>query len=444
MMALTASLAVMVLAANPPVVLDAVVETRLDSDLRCRLGVYRLPQGRFLTITGDSGHPRNLQYSRSDGAIGRLVEASDGGYAARPPAKLTARFGACASGEVRLEGPMGTEIGKRLPLVVRETTFKNGDVRLQGKLVLPPNAKARALAVWIGGSNNNPETDDLSWSYELARRGVGVFVYDKRGVGGSGGAMSTDVYVRAADTVAAVQEARRLTPGIARVGVMGASQGGWVAPLVAAKVPLDFMVGASAMAEGMIAQDKAVVAEQLRRARYNDTVLRQAAALTAATEQVVRSGFTEGYDALDALKAQYGAEPWFQAIQPRSYTGILIRMTSAEIRAQGPTQARGWQFTYDPRPLVETIGARQLWLLGGADRQVPRTETLPVLEDIQRSRPDLDIVIFPDADHGLIEPVQRVGGESYAFSPGLFDLLADWIKRGRVIAPPTVIVQRGR
>lgn len=414
-----------------PIVMDPVVKTRLDAGLQCRLGAYALPDGRFLSITGSAGHPRDLRYGRSEGGLGRLVEQADGGYASSGPPKLALRFEPCATGVVRLESTAGTQAGHRLPLVVRETTFRSGDVELRGKLVLPPGGKAKAVAVWIGGSNNDPDTDDMGWQFELARRGVGVFVYDKRGTGGSGGAFTADFHLRAADTVAAVREVRRLAPGVGKIGVIGGSQGGWVAPLTATLTPLDFVIPAFAMAEGPPAQDRAVVEGQLRQAGFDDAVLAKADMLTAATERVVRSNFTDGFEALEALKQKYAGEPWLAAIQPRSYTGVLLRATSAEARANGPALSQGLTFDYEPRPVIETIKPRQLWLLGGRDRQAPSAGTVKVLAEIQKVRPDVDVIVFPDADHGLLQKSKGPEGDVTAYPPGLFDQMASWILTGR-------------
>jgi pimeloyl-ACP methyl ester carboxylesterase len=437
---LALSLAITLLAAQAaPIAMDPTVKTQLDAGLRCRLGAYALPDGRFLSITGNAGHPRDLRYGRSEGGLGRLVEQPDGGYASSAGPKLALRFEPCASGVIQLDGGA---VGRRVPLVVRETTFRSGDIDLRGKLVLPPGGQAKAVAVWIGGSNNDPDTDDMGWQFELARRGVGVFVYDKRGTGGSGGAQTADFHLRAADTAAAVREARRLAPRVGKVGVIGGSQGGWVAPLTATLTPLDFVVPAFAMAEGPPAQDHAVVEGQLRQAGFDDAVLAKAGEVTAATERVVRSNFTDGFDALEAVKAKYAGEPWLAAIQPRSYTGVLLRTTSDEARQAGPSLSQGLTFGYEPRPIIETIKPRQLWLLGGRDRQAPSAGTLKVLADIQRSRRDVDVIVFPDADHGLIEKSKGPEGEITSYSPGLFDLLASWILAGRPTATDTRPVVR--
>jgi pimeloyl-ACP methyl ester carboxylesterase len=434
-MFLAATLAAAAVAASPQ--LDAVPQTRLDPALRCRLGAYALPAGRFVTITGQGGHPRNLQYTLSTGEFGRLREGADGVYAA---GSLTVAFEPCATGRLKLTRGEVVEQGAHLSLAETETTFSGDGIQLHGKLVMPQGDQAKALAVWIDGSNNDPSTDDSIWQYELARRGVAVFVYDKRGTGASTGALSADFHVRARDTVAAVLEARRLAPSVPKVGVIGGSQGGWVAPLTATLTPLDFVIPAFAMAEGPIAQDRQVVEGPLRQAGFKAKDLAKARRLTAITERVVRSNFTDGFPALDAFKAQHADEPWLKAIQPRSFTGILLTMSSAEAMAGGQVASQGLSFTYEPRPVIETIKPRQLWLLGGSDRQAPNARTQAILWQIQLKRPDLGVVMFPKADHGLIERTKTPDGVTSAYSSGLFDITAAWIKAWRLPGPGNFVV----
>jgi len=414
-------------AAAPP--LDAMPQTRLDPELRCLLGVYALPAGRSVTITGVGGQPRGLQYTLSNGQFGNLSEGADGSYIG---GTLALRFESCNAGTLRMtQGPVA-EQGVRLRLIEKASSFTSDGLKLHGKLVLPPGGGAQSLVVWIEGSNNDPSTDDTVWQYELARRGVAVFVYDKRGTGASEGAPSSDFYVRARDTAAAVQAARQLAPSIPRVGVMGASQGGWVAPLTATQIRLDFVIAAFALAESPIAQDQALVEQQLREAGFDRVVLAKGRELTAITERIVRSNMREGFTELEAFKVEHASAPWLGAIQPRSYTGIFLKFGTEEIKTNGPALAQGLSFDFEPRPVIETIKPRQLWLLGGKDRQAPNAGTQAILRQIQQQRKNLAVVVFPNADHGLIEHIQTVNGPSIAYSAKLFDLTADWIKSQRL------------
>ncbi len=440
---LTAALLAVTTAATAAVApLDAMPQTRLDAELRCLLGVYTLPAGKAVTITGVGGQPRGLQYTLSNGQFGNLQEAEDGTFGA---AGLRIKFEPCSAGTMTLAMKQGqlAEQALRLPLLEKETSFFSDGVKLHGKLVLPPGGRAQSLAVWIEGSNNDPSTDDSVWQYELARRGLAVFVYDKRGTGASAGAPLSDFHARARDTAAAVQAARRLAPDIRSVGVIGASQGGWVAPLTATLVELDFVTAAFAMAEGPIAQDRALVEQQVREAGFDAAVLAEAKALTAITETIVRSNLRDGFAALDAFKAKHAGAPWLEAIQPRSYTGIFLKFSSEDIKTKGPAMAQGLSFDYEPRPVIEAIKSRQLWLLGGSDRQAPNAGTQAILRQLQLQRPNIAVVIFPQADHGLIEPTQTADGVGMAYSASLFDVAADWIKAqklpaaGKFIEMPT-------
>jgi pimeloyl-ACP methyl ester carboxylesterase len=410
-------------AVAPP--LDALPQTRLHAALRCLLGVYALPAGRSVTITGVGGQPRGLQYTLSNGQFGSLQEGAGGAYTA---GAFSIKFEPCSVGAMTMTHGQVTEQGVKLQLVEKTTNFTSDGLKLHGKLVLPATGHAKSLAVWIEGSNNDPSTDDAIWQYELARRGVAVFVYDKRGTGASAGAPSSDFHARARDTVAAVEAARRLAPGVQRVGVIGASQGGWVAPLTATKVGLDFVIAAFAMAEGPIAQDQALVEQQLREAGFDGVALAEARELTTITERIVRSNMREGLAELDAFKANHSNAPWLGAIQPRSYTGIFLKFSTEDIKTNGPAMAQGLSFGYDPLPVIETIKPRQLWLLGGNDRQAPSAGTQAILQQVQLRRADIAVVVFPKADHGLIEPVRTDDGVASSYSARLFDITVDWIK----------------
>ena len=420
---LTLPLTLPALAADAP--LDATPQTRLDPDLRCLLGSYAFPSGQSVTITGTDGHPRNLSYTLSNGMFGTLQAEDQGRYTA---GALSIEFTPCSIGRLRLKQGERIDDGIHLPMIERETSFTSDGIALHGKLVLPPNKRAQSLAVWIEGSNNDPSTDDTAWQYELARRGVAVFVYDKRGTGRSAGNPTSDFHARARDTAAAVREARRLAPGARRVGVIGGSQGGWVAPLVATLTKLDFVIPAFAMAEGPIAQDRELVEQQVRQGGFGETAISEARQLTAITERIVRSNMADGLAELDAFKVTHENAPWLQAIQPRSYTGLFLKFSSADIKVIGPAAAQGLSFTYDPRPTIERIDARQLWLLGGRDQQAPNANTQAILREIQRKRPQLAVVVFPNADHGLVQPITTTDGDAMAYSPQLFDVTTAWIK----------------
>jgi len=130
--------------------------------------------------------------------------------------------------------------GPRLDQLTYETvTFENGDLDLAGMLFLPEGDGPFAAAVFIHGSGTSRRDNPwyLSVAAELQANGVAVLLPDKRGSEGSGGDWrDTGFEDLATDTQAAFEFLAGI-PGVdaGRIGVVGMSQGGWIAPIVASR-----------------------------------------------------------------------------------------------------------------------------------------------------------------------------------------------------------------
>src|SRR6202012_395546 len=108
-------------------------------------------------------------------------------------------------------------------------------------------------------------------------------------------------------------------------------------------------------------------------------------------------------------------------------TAIMLKTPIEKIREMGPKLDKHVSFNYDPRPVVASIAPRQLWVLGGADRTTPNIATLRILEDIQKSKSNLDIAIYRDADHGIEEMFSTAGAKRRRYPESLFALVANWM-----------------
>jgi len=153
----------------------------------CRVGAYRLADGAVVDIAPSDG--ASLRWRRFDGTTGALAPASDGdwtstlGWTGRPDAR-TVRLGGCASGAIRFGGTSG----RRIALETKDARFQGrGGVDLMGRLVLPKGRGPVAIVVLVHGSENSSARDTYFLQRLLPAEGVGVFVYDKRGTGGSAG-----------------------------------------------------------------------------------------------------------------------------------------------------------------------------------------------------------------------------------------------------------------
>jgi hypothetical protein len=129
-------------------------------------------------------------------------------------------------------------------LHVEQVEFLSHGDRLSGSIVIPANGAPYAAVVFIHGSGE--QTRDLGLASRFARAGIAALVYDKRGVGKSGGKYESRQNVSGmnisllADDAGAALRALVSHPSLKGVpaGFAGISQAGWIAPLAAEKNPL--------------------------------------------------------------------------------------------------------------------------------------------------------------------------------------------------------------
>jgi hypothetical protein len=211
------------------------------------------------------------------------------------------------------------------------------------------------------------------------------------------------------------------------VGFEGGSQAGWIEPLAAGKADADFVVVGYGLAESPLAEDREEVFDDLRRAGFGDEVIARAREITDATGRVMASDFKDGFDELDAVRAKYEKEPWYPKIKGE-FTGDFLSTPNWLIKLIGPWLDVGTSWDYDPVPALRAYEKPHLWLLAGRDSSAPSANTLRILREVQATRPNLDVVMFPTADHGIIEFEEKGGEREHTrFSEGYFRLIADWI-----------------
>lgn len=404
-----------------------------EPDASCHAGAYTLDDGRFIDIASLSD-PDKLRWRLLDGRSGRLVRGSDGawtstlGWTDRADG-IKVSFGDCTQGRISFDG----HAGRKQAFDITETTFAGNGVTLRGRLVLPKGRKAVPIVVEVHGSEDYSALQGYHTQYMYPAHGIGVFLYDKRGTGASSGTYTQDFHLLADDAKAALAEARRLAgKRVARIGFDGGSQGGWIAPLAASSSDADFVVVSFGMLESPLAEDREQVMLDLRTAGFGDDVLVQAREVTDATGVVVASRGARGWEQLDAVRAKYAKQPWWNAMKGE-YTGLIAQHTREEVLAMAPKMEKGTTWDHDPMPVMRALHVPQLWVLAGSDREAPPVETARRLATlVQEGRP-ITSAVFPDTDHGILEFETGKDGErtSTRYAEGYYRLLIDWIKRGR-------------
>jgi len=225
--------------------------------------------------------------------------------------------------------------------------FRCEGATLAGTAYLPEQRGRHPGAVWVPGAG---EERRLTWGGDLlpglVRAEVVVLSYDKRGVGDSEGDCcpgdTGHFNLLTADGAGAVAVLRAL-PGVdpARVGLVGASQAGWIAPRAAVDSHAAFMALASA--------------------------------------PTIPERTTNLYERLAA-----GDEGDLSSSQ-----------ISARLRKEG---SKG----YDPKPDLSAMTMPGLWEFGTADDRTPFAESVSVLREL-KSGHDFTVLVFPGAGHGLLD-----------------------------------------
>lgn len=234
--------------------------------------------------------------------------------------------------------------------------LESRDARLSATLHLPPRQGPHPAVVLVHGSGRLTGGDVAGAALApLRRMGFAVLAYDKRGVGrstgvysGIGPANSTEMFdLLASDALAAVHALRaRRDIDPRRVGLLGYSQGGWIAPLAASRDPgVAFMISLSGPS--------------------------------------VTVGEENAYSRLA------GADP-----------GSEQGLSEEEIARR--FEAFSGPHGYDPRPVIAAMRAPSLWVFGELDRSIPVPRSVEYLEHIKRERAaPITLRVLPGLDHGL-------------------------------------------
>jgi hypothetical protein len=317
------------------------------------------------------------------------------------------------------------------PYETEDVTFTNTDagVTLAGTMTWPRGTGPFKTAVLIAGSGPNTRNEELLnhrpflvLSDALTRAGIATLRYDKRGVGASGGdydaATSLDFAADARAAVAYLRAQSHFTAST--VGVVGHSEGGLLAPMVADASPgVSFLVLLAGTGvpggEILISQDRAI----------------DAANGVSATD----------LDAHEALSRRL-----FAVFQSTSDPTELDRQLRAVLTSQGITGADQDAFiaayttpwmrffiTYDPAPVLARTVIPVLALNGSLDLQVLPDLNLPPIQAALTAAGNQHAVVQKiDGLNHLFQHAVTGSPSEYAsiaetISPGVLTQVSTWI-----------------
>jgi hypothetical protein len=265
----------------------------------------------------------------------------------------------------------------------------NGEIRLAVTLDLPDGPGPHPVILLLHASGGG--TRDFAAYRHLARvlppRGIAVARFDRRGSGESSGDFETASFPDLASDARAVVRWLRGRSGVdsRRVAVWGMSQGGWIAPLVAAEDPTIAAVVVVSGAGGTPAAQMTYSAQVgLREAGYPEDVVVEATRLRREVDAYY-AGRSSRQDAAARLSAA-SAQPWFPL---------------AFVPSQPPPDVRKskwyFQFSFDPADSIAKIRAPVLLLYAERDPWIPIDDSIAVWK--ARSAAEPTIRRIPGTNH---------------------------------------------
>lgn len=316
-----------------------------------------------------------------------------------------------------------------------------GGAKLAGTLTLPSGEGPFACVLLITGSGPQDRDETLLGhkpflvlADHLTRRGIAVLRVDDRGIGSSTGdlthATSEDFAGDVRAGIEFLKSHKEIDPK--RIGLAGHSEGGMIAPMVAAKsTDVAFLVLLAGPAvtgeEILLAQGERIMrtagatAEQLKQQRDTQTaifaIVKAEADPAVAKRKVTEYLMTE-FDKLPAAQKAAAGDPG----------------PAVEAQARSATSAWFRYFLlYDPRPALQHVKCPVLALNGELDVQVPHDQNLPELRKALEAGgcPDITTTMLPRLNH-LFQTATTGGLDEYGridetMAPVALNTIADWI-----------------
>jgi len=336
---------------------------------------------------------------------------------------------------------------KPYPYNEEEVAYENEEagVKLAGTLTTPRSEGPFPAVILITGSGQQNRDEEilghrpfLVLSDYLTRRGIAVLRVDDRGVGGSTGnssqATSEDF---AGDVLAGIEflkSREEIDP--ARIGLIGHSEGGLIAPIVAVESPdvafIVLMAGPGITGEEIIYLQSDLISKA--EGLDNETIARNDA-LMKSMYSVVKEEQNDTI-AAEKLRKLIMDEVANMSEEEKQNSGYSEASLDSQVNAQVQTLISPWMrffLTYDPAPTLTQVKCPVLAINGEKDLQVPPEENLKAIEEALKAGGNKDYTVkeLPGLNH-LFQTANTGSPSEYAaieetISPTALEVIGDWI-----------------
>ncbi len=315
----------------------------------------------------------------------------------------------------------------------REVRFANDTVELAGTLSLPDTTSKHPAVFFISGSGQQDRDENVfgfkvfkTMAPAFINKGFAVLRYDDRGTGESdhGNPNACDTRDFARDATAAFDFLKN-HPNVdaAQIGILGHSEGGIIAPMVASDRDPAFVVlmaGPTITGHEVLREQSRSVMESMgtdsaeiaRTIRLNTMVYKEAMKENPDKETIywMLYDFLQEEGDMDSLTLEKTVEEQSKVIMMPWFRFFL---------------------KYDPLPALKDLEIPALLLFGGKDVQVLADQNIKALETLsEKERKNITVKVFPEANH-LFQKAKTGGVQEYSELPGEFttgylDYITTW------------------
>lgn len=300
---------------------------------------------------------------------------------------------------------------------VREVTFRNGNVVIAGSLYLPDGPGKFPAVVCNHSSGDKSRYDGAFMADFMARRGIAVLIYDKRGNGRSTGDWKTSTFEDLADDCIAGVKLLKSIPGIdpGLIGIFGHSQGATISPIMVNRCrDIAFNVAAAGFAVSPVEQDVYRVTNILKhRAHFNEKVTDSALSFYKLWLEVARTG--KGWEEMKKANSKVKNRTWYTWVEPP------------------PDNSWPWKWylsagNYNYVSLWEKVTIPTLLIYGKNDEVTPVKPSVANIETALKKAGNrqYQIIIMPNAIHYFAQ-VKKEGDLWAKSTPGYFEHIYNWI-----------------
>jgi pimeloyl-ACP methyl ester carboxylesterase len=331
---------------------------------------------------------------------------------------------------------------KPYPYDEREVTYENaaGRVKLAGTLTVPRGEGPFPAVLLISGSG--PQDRDeallghrpfLVLADHLTRQGIAVLRVDDRGVGGSmGDWLKTTMEDVAGDVLAGVAFLKQ-QPKIdaKKIGLVGHSEGGVVAPMAAVRSPdvafIVLLAGTGVTGEEIVLSQGKLIAKALG---ATDEVIERQQTLTRQYVALLKDDRTENLAerSKQLLDEHLASLPEEERKEAEALRGIF----ESNMQMSDSPWFRSF-LTYDPRPTLRQVKCPVLAVIGEHDLQVPADENLREIEKALAAGGNRDHTVkeLPSLNHlfqtSATGSIAEYGAIEETFAPTALATISDWI-----------------